>query len=221
MAQPPDQFTFSPAVHPLTASPAAFQALYPHVTDFMTGIVVFRTSPTLQALVVRRAANDSHPLHWETPGGGIDATDASILSAAARELWEETGLVAQHFHAPVLVSPMPDFSTPEGQALKKSFSLDPESKESVDTIDMDGLGLSFTEPGRRWGKVAVLADAVDTAAVTIRPDEHDRWAWITEEEATSGKFASGETLGFVAVGVMQTVVEGFRIKKALLAAAAA
>jgi 8-oxo-dGTP pyrophosphatase MutT (NUDIX family) len=34
-----------------------------------------------------------HPRFWITPGGGVEA-DESFEEAAARELWEETGIVA-------------------------------------------------------------------------------------------------------------------------------
>lgn len=48
-----------------------------------------------RVLLVQRAAHDSMPNLWETPGGGVDAEDASILHGCARELREEVGLVAR------------------------------------------------------------------------------------------------------------------------------
>ena len=48
-------------------------------------------------LLLQRAASDSSPNKWEPPGGACDDDDESILHAAARELWEETGLQAVRF----------------------------------------------------------------------------------------------------------------------------
>ncbi|KIX94750.1 uncharacterized protein Z520_09440 [Fonsecaea multimorphosa CBS 102226] len=49
----------------------------------------------LRVLLVQRAAHDSAPLRWEIPGGACDLDDPSILHSVARELWEETGLIAK------------------------------------------------------------------------------------------------------------------------------
>ena len=37
------------------------------------------------------------PLKWEVPGGAVDLEDETIRNSAARELWEEAGLVVRHF----------------------------------------------------------------------------------------------------------------------------
>jgi 8-oxo-dGTP pyrophosphatase MutT (NUDIX family) len=46
-----------------------------------------------RVLLLRRAGWDSHPSAWELPGGKVDAGEP-VEAAAARELFEETGLVA-------------------------------------------------------------------------------------------------------------------------------
>ncbi len=60
-----------------------------------TGVVVF--NPDGKVLLVQRASHDSMPNLWEVPGGAVDEEDPSILFGAARELLEETGLVAKRF----------------------------------------------------------------------------------------------------------------------------
>ncbi|KAH6611933.1 NUDIX hydrolase domain-like protein [Boeremia exigua] len=58
-----------------------------------TGAVVFNNEGKL--LLVQRAKDEkAYPDAWEIPGGKMDDTDETILHAAARELKEETGLVA-------------------------------------------------------------------------------------------------------------------------------
>jgi 8-oxo-dGTP pyrophosphatase MutT (NUDIX family) len=45
-----------------------------------------------RVLLVRRAAGDSMPGHWELPGGKVDG-DERVPEALAREVAEETGLM--------------------------------------------------------------------------------------------------------------------------------
>jgi 8-oxo-dGTP pyrophosphatase MutT (NUDIX family) len=59
-----------------------------------TGALVFDASTPERILLIQRAAHDSMPSLWETPGGGCDKEDPSILHGVARELWEEAGLTA-------------------------------------------------------------------------------------------------------------------------------
>jgi 8-oxo-dGTP pyrophosphatase MutT (NUDIX family) len=58
------------------------------------GAIVFSGSTPERTLLIQRAGNDSMPNLWETPGGGCDKEDPSILYGTARELWEEAGLIA-------------------------------------------------------------------------------------------------------------------------------
>ena len=54
------------------------------------------TSP--QILLIQRAATErGFPNKWELPGGSAELTDSTILRAAARELFEETGLHVKSF----------------------------------------------------------------------------------------------------------------------------
>ncbi|KAH8158836.1 hypothetical protein CIB48_g9410 [Xylaria polymorpha] len=65
----------------------------PALQSVCVGAVVFDDADRL--LLVQRAPHDSYPLHWEVPGGAVDAEDKSILHGVVRELWEETGLRAR------------------------------------------------------------------------------------------------------------------------------
>ncbi|KAI9785994.1 MAG: hypothetical protein M1839_008260 [Geoglossum umbratile] len=87
-----------------------------------TGALVFDAG---RILLVQRAAGDSMPSLWETPGGGCDAEDASILHGVARELYEEAGLTAASIGPPVGGGHF--FRTRSGkQVCKLSFLVDVE-----------------------------------------------------------------------------------------------
>ena len=45
-----------------------------------------------RTLVLQRSRHDYAGLTWEVPGGSCELDDASILSAACRELWEEVSV---------------------------------------------------------------------------------------------------------------------------------
>ena len=60
-----------------------------------------RIATNPRVLLLQRAASDEDPNKWEPPGGACDDDDESILHAAARELWEETGLQAARIGGPV------------------------------------------------------------------------------------------------------------------------
>ncbi|KUJ13790.1 uncharacterized protein LY89DRAFT_784656 [Mollisia scopiformis] len=67
--------------------------LNPSMHHIVAAALVFSPSTPYRILIVQRAANDFMPNCWEIPGGSCDL-DESILAAAARELQEESGLVA-------------------------------------------------------------------------------------------------------------------------------
>jgi len=47
-----------------------------------------------RVLLLQRAAHSFQPLLWELPGGRCESRDENIIASAARELWEESGLIA-------------------------------------------------------------------------------------------------------------------------------
>ncbi|KEY69039.1 hypothetical protein S7711_03338 [Stachybotrys chartarum IBT 7711] len=169
---PPLEFTTSPSLPaPLLLPPSAFLPAHPHIDYIMAGAIVFARSRAgpLKTLLIRRAPSDSYPLRWEVPGGSADATDASLAAAAARELWEETGLRARR----VLCA--------AGAGL-------PRTGDGCCFDAATGV-CTFGETGDVWGKATFVVDVEQAGGgVVLRPDEHVDWAWVTEDEVRSGRF---------------------------------
>ncbi|KAI1766079.1 NUDIX hydrolase domain-like protein [Hypoxylon sp. FL1150] len=106
----PTNFTFPPSLAPFKMPLKAFLGAHPEYKGIAVGAFVF--NPEGKVLLVQRAAHDSLPLLWETPGGACDYEDESLLHAVARELWEESALRATAIDA--LVGDGIPFSTRRG-----------------------------------------------------------------------------------------------------------
>ncbi|KPM35704.1 hypothetical protein AK830_g10855 [Neonectria ditissima] len=197
---PPTSYTVAPSLlRHATTTPSTLLAAHPDIDALIAGAVV--TNPHGLLLLLRRAPTDSWPLRWEVPGGCVDATDASLVAAAVRELWEETGLRATAVRAAVRLVPADDDGLPAS-----------EEEGEVDLHVKDDLCL-FRETGSVWAKLTAWVDVESCDAVVVRDDEHAEWAWVTEEEARLRRFADGRELEFVSEGVRRTVLEGFRLWK--------
>ncbi|EPS42686.1 hypothetical protein H072_3289 [Dactylellina haptotyla CBS 200.50] len=89
-------------------------------------------SPDRQLLLIRRSANETaFPEMYEVPGGGAEAPpiDATLLDSVARELFEETGLVAKNI---VRLIDHVDFEGRRGDKWRKfNFEIEVESAAEV------------------------------------------------------------------------------------------
>ena len=100
----------SARLHPLDASPPVhgYTSLTPGWTAPLTGPreaavlvpIIDRSKALSVLLTVRSPGLSSHASQIAFPGGRIDAGDATVVAAALRETWEETG-ITQDFITPV------------------------------------------------------------------------------------------------------------------------
>ncbi|KAF7564049.1 hypothetical protein G7046_g87 [Stylonectria norvegica] len=145
------------------------------------GAVVF--DPQGRVLLVQRAAHDSLPNLWEVPGGAVDKEDATILFGCARELWEESGLVARHIAG----------VTSEGPGLAPG------------TVFPNRNGTRF------FCKFSFVVE-VDEGPVRLDPNEHQDWVWATEEEVTA-EVQAGRKIPLTHPQMTRLVLEAFRLRR--------
>lgn len=181
---PPFTVTFPPVLSPYN-KPAAQWLLDndKHFDGLATGAHVYDSQG--RVLLVQRAAHDSMPNKWETPGGAADAEDATLFEAAARELWEETGLRGRRVVGVVT----------EGEGR--------------------GAGSVFTNrTGRRiFCRFAFEVEVEGEGdGVSVDPGEHQDWVWATEGEVREGRVGGREIV--VTNGqMMRLILEGFRLRR--------
>lgn len=195
-------FTADPSLAPFLRPVAACLGSFPALEGLATGnLVIVGGGPTPspgpgpgaeavveeeappRLLLVQRAPHDSMPLHWEVPGGAVDADDESVVHGAARELFEEAHLVATHFAAAVVGGDAPE-----------EF---------------------FTRAGRRMGKISFLVDVSGArepggVQVTLDPNEHVAFLWVTEEEARARR-AGDVDIAYTRQAQEDAVIRAFQV----------
>ncbi|KAH6673379.1 NUDIX hydrolase domain-like protein [Halenospora varia] len=119
-------FTISSPASSFNVPVKDYLASHKEYQVIVCGALVFDSQDRL--LIVQRAASDFMPNLWEVPGGACD-DDETILNGAARELWEESGLIANTVLHPV--GGVYSFASPGKVWCKYTFEVRVESTESV------------------------------------------------------------------------------------------
>jgi 8-oxo-dGTP pyrophosphatase MutT (NUDIX family) len=124
------------------------------------------------------------PNKWEIPGGAVDPEDETLLRGAARELWEEAGLVATRFTTFVFGHPTSE------------------------------VGNIFTnrDGTRRYCRVVFMAEVDGWEEVKLDPAEHQDYAWATEEEVAAQKVGE-RSIPITHESVHATLMEAFRLRR--------
>ncbi|KAM7182732.1 NUDIX hydrolase domain-like protein [Rhypophila sp. PSN 637] len=221
------RFTAHPSVQAFELSPPDFLARHfdasnktrPPAPKFLaTGAIVFdRPVPSPngppptsdrppRVLLIQRAPHDSMPLKWETPGGGCDDDDPSVLYACARELKEEAGLKA------VSVGPVIACTT----KLISKTNGGPEDGQP-DWGERMGGQFFLTRRGNLVCKFYFAVQVPEEAAskVVVDPNEHAAFVWATEAEVRNKKMdgENGIHLDFTTREQFEVILEAFKMWK--------
>ncbi|KAK8137965.1 hypothetical protein PG984_001345 [Apiospora sp. TS-2023a] len=146
-------------------------------------------APVPRVLLVQRAPTDTASGIWEVPGGTCDETDPSLIAAVARELREETGLVAR---AALGLAGI-DWA---GRLNKVTFLMDVEEPQQT-----EGGHPSSSQSLSLWNGL-----------VKLDPAEHSAFVWATEEEVRQNLVQGGQRLVWRRNSrEKETVLEGFRM----------
>lgn len=184
-ASPAFRIAYPASLAPFHVPPSAYVAThYPSgpYSGAATSALVFDDQD--RVLLLRRAAHDSMPGLWEPPGGAADEEDGSLLVAAARELWEEAGLVATR--ARRVVSEGAD-KAPGSMIVNRTGTV-------------------------RWVRFAFEVE-VAAGEVENDPNEHDAVRWATEEEVRGASVGPGEGLGLTYGGTREVLLDAFRRRR--------
>ncbi|GKT51232.1 uncharacterized protein ColSpa_11413 [Colletotrichum spaethianum] len=223
---PPLSYTTAPALLPYTLrfhpyNPAAAREVH-HTHRLCVGAAVLSTPPSPspnnppRILLVQRSAQEKAlPHRWELPGGAAESVDSDSFAAAARELWEETGLRAKRFAAlvgsyqwdgagaGVIATAVPGdqaWGLPNGGVgiVETATAGVTTARAAASEGAVAEAGLATGKDSHKvskgrdaWRKYTYLVE-VETAAdgdvqVVIDPEEHEAFVWATEEEVRADR----------------------------------
>ncbi|CAF9936715.1 hypothetical protein IMSHALPRED_010872 [Imshaugia aleurites] len=225
MEPKPIQIHIPPSLHHLAIPLSTFLSQNKGYAKLVVSSYIFTSSisvnPGPHLLLVQRAASEySFPNLWEVPGGSCEASDPTILHSLAREAFEETGLRLTRFNRQI--GSGFDFVTGYGVRQKRwrKLSFEIEVAE-IEANDMSCGKSGGVEKARAKDAVAedgvVRVDAIDQAgkegeldgvSITLDPEEHQAYAWVTEEEINEGKYA------IVTAEQKDLMLEAFTLRKA-------
>lgn len=147
-----------------------------------TGNIVFNSDG--KVLLIQRASHDSLPDKWEFPGGAADDEDLTICHAAARELWEEAGLVAKKF-THIL-----------------SAGSDREPGEIFRSRDKTKVFIRFT----------FHVEVESSDRVKLDSNEHQDYIWASEDEVRDQKTGDRD-IPITKPNVQALFLEAFRLRR--------
>ncbi|KAK8873509.1 NUDIX hydrolase domain-like protein [Apiospora arundinis] len=165
--------------------------------------------PVPRVLLVQRALTDSCPGIWEAPGGTCDdKVDRTVVEAAARELAEETGLVAR-----AALGCVGTEKVRGGWRTIVTFLMEIESPPQQQQQREQGSNAVATAVAAEEAVAEGPSPSLKSlnSAVILDPKEHGDFVWATEEEVRQDQ-AQGRHLKWrPGNGQKDRVLEGFRM----------
>lgn len=101
-----------------------------------------------------------------------------------------------------------------------------EDKDEEPLVDVDTEGAKYDpragqafgggrpEENTLWCRIAFMVEVEDYARVTLDPEEHQAYLWVTETEVRTMRTQAGRELEFASEPMRATMLEGFRVGKA-------
>lgn len=128
--------------------------------------------PEPRLLIVQRASDETaFPNKWEVPGGSCERNDPTVAHSLGREVFEETSLRLTRFCRKVGESNSWTDGRDNTKWLKLTFEIEVE--------EVHGLGSQHTKEG------------YEQATIKLDPKEHQKYAWVTEDEFKQSHVNSG------------------------------
>lgn len=179
----------APHLHPYQVPPASYLAHDTSesipITHLVASAVVIHSN---RVLLLQRASHAFQPLLWELPGGKCGVDDESIIFAAARELWEESGLVSSKVVDVVGKYEWLD----HGEVWRKVVFL------------MD-VHVEYDDDGNSNGMPRVNIEAREQAG----------FVWASQEEVMANE-CGGVALRWTSEEQRQIVLEGFKVSNSFV-----
>ncbi|CAI4214501.1 unnamed protein product [Parascedosporium putredinis] len=165
-------------------------------THYIASSLVFEPNEG-RLLIVQRSATDYGAHMWELPGGTVDPHE-SVLEGrrgTPRGVWTavDVGEMRRRTARPAPLRRFRDCLRPRaGQA----------------------FGGGRPEENTLWCRIAFMVEVEDYARVTLDPEEHQAYLWVTETEVRTMRTQAGRELEFASEPMRATMLEGFRVGKA-------
>jgi len=228
---PPAAFIARHFVQPGSSSSSSTAKRPPAPTYLATGAIVFNrplpvpgrdkpdqdgaNEPQPRVLLTQRAPHDSMPLRWETPGGGCDPDDDTILHACLRELREEAGLGHTNLEA-ITIGPLVRCPIKATNSATQPVSANGQDDEPEWGEHMGGH-FFLTRRGKLTCKFyfAVGVPEEEAKKVVLDPNEHVDYVWASEEEVSQERMAGveGKVLKFTTKEQKAVLTEAFKLWK--------
>ena len=198
-----------PQLRHLAISPSSFYETHPDCERLVVGAFIFQqllpeAEPAI--LLVQRASTESFPNAWEVPGGSVEGFDPTILHSVAREVFEETGL---HLTRVVREVGKGLRFTTRFKCLKLSFEIEVSEIQQPSAKE---VSLHKSNSQKELKARSFRAEEEREVSVTLDPAEHQRYAWVVEEDIKTPE-RSVDKLSFVAEDQQQAMLAAFESRR--------
>lgn len=149
-----------------------------YVLDFPDWVQVVAIDGQDRLLLVEQYRQGLGVVSLELPGGGVDPADPDVLSAARRELREETGCVADHWELVASLAPNPANQTNYCHAVlaRGARIAGPPRDDPAERIR--SLWLPVDEAAQR-ALAGEMVQAIHVAALALVLGRMGRWGGAT------------------------------------------